>query len=255
VPVFPVCEAADGVLSQGRCVAQADSPLSTIYTVISRAVHNPAGRPHLPRSRQGNPASNYAAHWHPPCSDHPSWVPGTNTNCSSSQPGRGSLGTRDGHAHPWLPWRLGQRCDLDVNTFDLPGAALAGVPVRTGSRRELNLDRSDRHVPLQPRGPRALTKVAANSQAGRRMVGLERPALESIAATPNALALAQSPNRSKLKRESSPAVSRSRLGSPAIDDHRRACEARRSDAPRPSARPCPGRPTCHAGPETPAPAA
>ena len=34
-----------------------------------------------------------------------------------------------------------QTCDLYANTFALPAAALAGVPVRIGSRRELNPDK------------------------------------------------------------------------------------------------------------------
>ena len=35
-----------------------------------------------------------------------------------------------------------QTCDLYANIFGLPGAALAGVPVRIGSRRELNPDKT-----------------------------------------------------------------------------------------------------------------
>ena len=42
-----------------------------------------------------------------------------------------------------------QTCDLYANIFGLPGAALAGVPVRIGSRRELNPDKTDGQIRLQ----------------------------------------------------------------------------------------------------------
>ena len=42
-----------------------------------------------------------------------------------------------------------QACDFYANTFALPAAALAGVPVRIGSRRELNPDKSAGQIALQ----------------------------------------------------------------------------------------------------------
>ena len=71
-----------------------------------------------------------------------------------------------------------QTCDLYANTFGLPGAALAGVPVRIGSRRELNPDKTDGQIRLQRLAYRFATKVAANSQAARQM--LEQEGVASI---------------------------------------------------------------------------
>ena len=42
-----------------------------------------------------------------------------------------------------------QTCDLYANIFGLPGAALARVPVRIGSRRELNPDKTPGQIRLQ----------------------------------------------------------------------------------------------------------
>ncbi|HEX6973426.1 MAG TPA: glycosyltransferase [Vicinamibacterales bacterium] len=80
-----------------------------------------------------------------------------------------------------------QTCDLYANTFGLPGAALAGVPVRIGSRRELNPDKSRGQIALQRAAYRAATKVVANSQAARQMLEREGLATGSIAVIPNGI--------------------------------------------------------------------
>lgn len=78
-----------------------------------------------------------------------------------------------------------QTCDLYANIFGLPAAALARVPVRLGSRRELNPDKSAGQIRLQRLAYRAATKVVANSPAARQMLEAEGLAPESIAVIPN----------------------------------------------------------------------
>jgi glycosyltransferase involved in cell wall biosynthesis len=81
-----------------------------------------------------------------------------------------------------------QTCDLYANIFGLPGAALAGVPVRIGSRRELNPDKSPGQIRLQRHAYRCATKVVANSPAATAMLVEEGLATGSIAVIPNGLA-------------------------------------------------------------------
>lgn len=78
-----------------------------------------------------------------------------------------------------------QTCDLYTNIFGLPGAALAQVPVRIGSRRELNPDKSNGQIRLQRLAYRFATKVVANSRAARQTLEAEGVAPESIAVIPN----------------------------------------------------------------------
>ena len=78
-----------------------------------------------------------------------------------------------------------QTCDLYANIFGLPGAALAGVPVRIGSRRELNPDKSPGQIRLQRQAYRCATKVVANSVAARGILLEEGLAPESIVVIPN----------------------------------------------------------------------
>ncbi len=78
-----------------------------------------------------------------------------------------------------------QTCDMYSNIFGLPGAALARVPVRIGSRRELNPDKSPGQIRLQRLAYRAATKVVANSPAARQMLEAEGLATGSIAVIPN----------------------------------------------------------------------
>ena len=82
-----------------------------------------------------------------------------------------------------------QTCDLYANIFGLPGAALAGVPVRIGSRRELNPDKSPLQIRLQRLAYRCATKVVANSPAAERILEREGLARESIAVIPNGVDL------------------------------------------------------------------
>ena len=83
-----------------------------------------------------------------------------------------------------------QTCDLYANIFGLPGAALAGVPVRIGSRRELNPDKIARPDPAAaPRLSLRATKVVANSRAARQMLEAEGLAPGSIAVIPNGVDL------------------------------------------------------------------
>jgi glycosyltransferase involved in cell wall biosynthesis len=83
-----------------------------------------------------------------------------------------------------------QTCDLYANIFGLPGAALARVPVRIGSRRELNPDKSAGQIRLQRLAYRSATKVVANSPAARRMLEAEGVESTSIAVIPNGVNLA-----------------------------------------------------------------
>lgn len=90
-----------------------------------------------------------------------------------------------------------QTCDLYANILGLPGAALAGVPVRIGSRRELNPDKTPGQIRLQRLAYRAATKVVANSSAARRMLEGEGLAGASIAVIPNGVDGAAFPERGR----------------------------------------------------------
>jgi hypothetical protein len=81
-----------------------------------------------------------------------------------------------------------QTCDLYANIFGLPGAVLGGVPVRIGSRRGLNPDKSGWQIRLQRLAYRFATRVVANSPAARQMLEGLSPA--SIAVIPKGLDLA-----------------------------------------------------------------
>ena len=86
-----------------------------------------------------------------------------------------------------------QTCDLYTNIFGLPGAALAGVPVRIGSRRELNPDKSAWQIRMQRHAYRFATKVVANSPAAAQILEHEGLAPTSIAMISNGLDLAAFP--------------------------------------------------------------
>ena len=89
-----------------------------------------------------------------------------------------------------------QTCDLYANIFGLPGAALAGVPVRIGSRRELNPDKTPGQIRLQRQAYRCATKVVANSAAARGILQTEGLAPGSIAVIPNGVDADALPERS-----------------------------------------------------------
>jgi glycosyltransferase involved in cell wall biosynthesis len=80
-----------------------------------------------------------------------------------------------------------QTCDLYANTFGLPGAAIAGVPLRIGSRRELNPDKSRSQIALQRQAYRFATKVVANSASAAEALKKEGLAPESIAVIANGI--------------------------------------------------------------------
>ena len=94
-----------------------------------------------------------------------------------------------------------QTCDLYANVFGLPGAALAGVPVRIGSRRELNPDKTPGQIRLQRQAYRCATTVVANSVAARGILIEEGLAAESIAVIPNGVDLGSTATAFRLRAE------------------------------------------------------
>jgi glycosyltransferase involved in cell wall biosynthesis len=97
-----------------------------------------------------------------------------------------------------------QTCDLYANIFGLPGAALGGVPVRIGSRRELNPDKTAGQIRLQRFAYRFATKVVANSPAAERMLHTEGLAPASTAVIPNGVDIAAFPETSLSARTARP---------------------------------------------------
>ena len=93
-----------------------------------------------------------------------------------------------------------QTCDLYANTFGLPGAALARVPVRIGSRRELNPDKTAWQIRTQRAAYRFATKVVANSPSAGHQLRQEGLEPESIAVIPNGLDLAAFADRPSTNR-------------------------------------------------------
>jgi glycosyltransferase involved in cell wall biosynthesis len=76
-----------------------------------------------------------------------------------------------------------QTCDLYANTFGLPAAAVAGVPVRVGSRREINPDKTPAQIRLQALAFRAAHSIVANSSTAARALeaeGVPRERIEII---------------------------------------------------------------------------
>ena len=105
-----------------------------------------------------------------------------------------------------------QTCDLYANIFGLPGAALAGVPVRIGSRRELNPDKTAGQIRLQRQAYRCATRVVANSAAARTILEQEGLAGSAIAVIPNGV------------------DARLRIARTAAEGHSRACPPERRAA-------------------------
>ena len=94
-----------------------------------------------------------------------------------------------------------QACDLYANVFGLPAAALAGVPVRIGSRRELNPDKTPGQIRLQRQAYRCATTVVANSVAARDVLQHEGLPPASIAVIPNGVDLDSTATAFRLKAE------------------------------------------------------
>jgi len=82
-----------------------------------------------------------------------------------------------------------QSCDLYANVFALPAAALAGVAVRVGSRRELNPDKSAAHIALQRQAYRCAHAIVANSSAARTQLEREGVAPDRSHVIANGVAL------------------------------------------------------------------
>ena len=80
-------------------------------------------------------------------------------------------------------------CDFYANVFALPAAAVAGVPVRIGSRRELNPNKSAAKIALQRVSYSAAHVVVANSKAAAGRLRRERVNASKIRVIPNGIAL------------------------------------------------------------------
>jgi len=78
-----------------------------------------------------------------------------------------------------------QTTELYSNIFGLPGAALAGVPVRIGSRREINPDKSRAQIAIQRAAYAFAHKVVANSRAAADRLRIERVPARKVAIVAN----------------------------------------------------------------------
>ncbi len=84
-----------------------------------------------------------------------------------------------------------QACDLYTNIFALPAAAVAGVPVRIGSRRGLNPDRTRWHRLAQQASYRFADRIVANSEAVARGMRESKVAARRVVVIPNGLDVAR----------------------------------------------------------------
>jgi glycosyltransferase involved in cell wall biosynthesis len=82
-----------------------------------------------------------------------------------------------------------QTCDYYANVIGLAGGALARVPVRIGSRRELNPDKSRAQLTVQRVAYQAAHRVVANSPAAARQLADEGLASDRVRVIPNGLDL------------------------------------------------------------------
>ena len=88
--------------------------------------------------------------------------------------------------------RVVHACDFYANVFALPAAALAGVPVRIGSRRDILIpQRSGGQHRLQALSYKAAHHVVANSHAAAAQVVREGVAPARVAVIPNGIDLAR----------------------------------------------------------------
>ena len=85
--------------------------------------------------------------------------------------------------------------ELYSNIFGLPGAALAGVPVRLGSRREINPGKSLAQIALQRAAYSCAHRVVANSQAAAGRLLRERVPVDRITVISNGLDVQQFQSR------------------------------------------------------------
>jgi glycosyltransferase involved in cell wall biosynthesis len=77
--------------------------------------------------------------------------------------------------------------EINSNIFGLPAAALAGVPVRIGNRRELNPGKRGVHIAMQRAAYACAHTVVANSRAARDRLLAERVPPQKIAVVANGL--------------------------------------------------------------------
>lgn len=94
-------------------------------------------------------------------------------------------------------------CDFYSNVFGLPGAWLGGVPVRIGSRRELNPDKSATQIRMQRVAYSFAHRIVANSPAAARVLddeGIERPKISLIPNGIDAAAFAEGAPRRRVRR-------------------------------------------------------
>ena len=86
-----------------------------------------------------------------------------------------------------------QTCDFYANVVGLAGAALARVPVRIGSRREIQPDKSRAQLVLQRAAYHAAHRVVANSPAAAKQLAAEGLGAERVRIIPNGLDLDRFP--------------------------------------------------------------
>ena len=79
--------------------------------------------------------------------------------------------------------------DMPSNLFALPGAALADVPVRIGSRREIATGRTAAGLSIQRAAYACAHKIVANCRAAAERLLYERVPVRKVATVPNGLDL------------------------------------------------------------------
>jgi L-malate glycosyltransferase len=100
-----------------------------------------------------------------------------------------------GHAWSFAEWCRTRRIaivhttEIYSNIFALPAAALAHVPVRIASRRELNPDKTRMQIVMQRAAYAFAHQVVANSGAAAARLELERVPRRKISVVPNGLDL------------------------------------------------------------------
>jgi glycosyltransferase involved in cell wall biosynthesis len=88
-----------------------------------------------------------------------------------------------------------QTCDFYSNVFGLLGGALAGVPVRIGSRRELNPDKTSGQIRLQRLAYKFANRIVANSPAAAGILREEGVPSSAVALISNGVDAATYPDR------------------------------------------------------------
>lgn len=130
--------------------------------------------------------------------------------------------------------RLVHTCDLYANVFGLTGAALARVPARLGSRREVVTgDKSRGQLRLQALTYRAAHLVVANSRAASAQLQREGVAPQKLRLIPNGVDLRPSAvrgDRASLRRIVTVANLRAEKGHDVLIDAAPAILARQPDA-------------------------